>query len=219
MPRLPLVLRAPWRRTLACGVVLLAATLGPRTLQAQTVIGEMRAYLDGGAYGFFDSTTLDFRAFIPFGHPAFDDPLASVVFADHRVFSAADAGFTFTLDQSSPGFTELAAVLTNDEDNTLYWEHAGGGFGSSETYFEWSYTLPSSGPAFAGYSISSLQFTINSLYFNSPDPEDPWTNYVYDLRMVAYSASPIPEPSTYATIFGVVILAGATLMRRRRRSA
>ena len=213
------LLRAPWRRLLACGAALLAIAHGPRPLQAQTLLGEMRVLLDGGAYGLFDSTTLDLQAFIPYGHPAFDDPLASLAFGDQRLFTAADAGFTFTIDQSTPGFAALAAVLTNDDDNTLYWQHAGGGFGSSETYFEWSYAVPSPGPAFAGYSISSLRFTIDSLYFNSPDPEYPWTDYTYDLTMTAYSVSPIPEPSTYATILGLTALGGAALLRRRHRPA
>ncbi|ACB74403.1 PEP-CTERM sorting domain-containing protein [Opitutus terrae] len=185
---------------------------------AQTLLGHVAIDLSGGSLGAFSATPFTLSGHAEFTDPIFDPPLFSIALADGRQFTAADAGFTFTMNSSTPGFAAFAGLLSNGADDSLTVEHAGGGLSVPESYYTWTYAVTPQGLDFTGHSISSLRFTIGSLSFSSPIEDPNWTDYEYHFTISAYEGSAIPEPSTYAALCGVAVL-GFAVWRRRARTA
>ena len=186
-----------------------AATAFP-SIRAQTLLGELAFDLDGGALASFNATPLTLLGYAEFTFPPDNDPVFSLALANGRVLTAADAGFTFTMNPDTPGFADLAALLTNGQDDMLFIQHAGGGFGQPES----AYWTGEPRIDLMGSSIATLEFTFDSFFFETPSDDPTWTDYRYQFRLSAYSASAIPEPSTYALFFGVA--AGLAVVVKRR---
>lgn len=104
------------------------------------------------------------------------------------------------------GATEQAALGTLSANTVYFFEIASG---SGDPYFELNSTSAdgySFGQSFVGGTISAVDAD-NTITFASGD-----FAFVADLTAV----SAIPEPSTYAAIFGAVSLLGVVAFRRRK---
>ncbi|MCP4107130.1 MAG: PEP-CTERM sorting domain-containing protein [Desulfobacteraceae bacterium] len=130
------------------------------------------------------------------------------------ILSADDVGQTFTVS-SGAEFDEGAMYLTNGSNNLIsnwvygYPNGAGAGHGSTEAYlFSDDYT--ENGIDFAGFEITGIDMTLNSLNLDS---HGYWTDVSFNATVVIDGISAVvPEPATFF-LLGIG-LAGTILCRR-----
>ena len=99
-------------------------------------------------------------------------------------------------------------VGTYSSDGSYY-----GTFDQAGNVWEWNDTIDASARVLRGGSFNDSAGTLQSSRRNLPPPSD--ENGVNGFRVS--SLAPIPEPSSYGAIFGIVGLATAIFFRRKRR--
>ncbi len=132
--------------------------------------------------------------------------------------TAADIGHSFTANAlTNPDFANIAATLTNGINDQVgefhHFSFDSTGSSSEQNYF----FNGTGGPDFAGYNISALVLTINSLTITD---DGPWNGGEWYYSTLGYTldvegGAPTPEPSCFFLIGGAL----AVLVTLRRRLA
>lgn len=142
-----------------------------------------------------------------------------------EALTAADSGRRWRIDASNDtNFAGFASLLTDGVVQrvgaSIHYGVTGGGvlFDESQMVFGAGVT----GPDLQGHAIDYIDFTLNWLDVEEPYNAAGESEVGFNFTLSVYGPvelTPVPEPSTIAAGGVLFVLAGVTVLRRRRKAA